>query len=179
MGGGRYAPGTPSRTYSSSHRAQSQRQNDPPEAQQLPGWLLSWPQDLPSSLLPFPSSFSRPASPACPLTHIPQTSPSVPEGECPLVSPHGSFQVPISASRSQSAGSEPACQLWPERWGCGYSISSRRRFKESGAGEWQCVTNLTVSSSPLLQDSPGLQTVTSVGRQTWCRSRLGVASACF
>lgn len=55
--------------------------------------------------------------------------------------------MPIPASRSQSAGSELACQLWPVRWGSWVQHQLEEEFKESGAGKWQCVTNLTVSSS--------------------------------
>lgn len=60
--------------------AQDPQQDDPAQARRLPGRVSLWPQDLPSSLLPFPSDLSSPASSTCLLAHIPHTAPSAPSG---------------------------------------------------------------------------------------------------
>lgn len=116
--------GTQSRKCSWPHRAQNQ---------QLPGQVSLWPQDLPSSLLPFPSSLSRPASSTCLLAHVPQTFPGWRVLPC-------CQHTGVSRCRFQSPGS----RIWSPVLGqspcmpvrCGREVGSLALHGGGGSGGW-------------------------------------------
>lgn len=86
----------------------------PPRGPAAPGRASLWPSHLPSSLLPFPASFSGPASTACPLAPTPTGSPNStfgPQVEVPFAVVHA---LAFLGTDSRLEEREPSGRSWSE-----------------------------------------------------------------